>query len=415
MANPFDISSFAKERFGVDVSPEALKRAQEAAASKKTAYGFGDAISQFAAGMAGNPGGADEGIAKRNAAIDDETVGAYGRQQDSVFKTLAGDNMLEDRSRMRVKQSREDEEYAEDNDSASELSALAREAAKKSGFSAPDSASYTGIKKVYPFLGGYLDEQRARIQAQRQQQATNPYDAKVAAAAARIAQGLDPIDTQIPDLERASPDIVTKVMQGMGGALGRERTETRSRRLRGKPLEKIENATYTLRDIDDLAEDAQGWSTGLLNNRANALKWYAGLDDSTRTAVAARLNTSLANYIRSMSGLAVNEGEAARLNAQRPNPDDKFDTLMKKLEVAQQEGRRIYQSALDTYTRADYDMGNFREQAEERGWLGQTRGATAGNLPGGHTSAGAADLVGLHRDRGAPGADDVSDLLEKYK
>lgn len=367
--NPFDITRIAKERFGIDISPQARAAAEAQAKQRQLAAAGSGAVQQFFAGQAGKPGSADQSIEQQREAIDADTTGAFDARRKGVIENVKlGDEQLDRARKQTIEKTNFDNENIENDEETnptSELSARARDAASKLGLKVGDTTSYRTIKKVAPWLVDKL-----RIDKPTAGNQWGPADAAYLAQVGQIAQGLSPIDTEVA-ADGVSPKALQLGGQMLGAARGRTNTQDRFGTLRGAPAEKIRAYENTLNHLDTMKiEVPQKGSTGFIRNKVQRALWFGGMNDPQKAAVKAQLNMLLSQYILDMSGKASNEKEAARLAESVPNADDSAETLADKMEKFQEWTKRNLTNDLDSYELDGYTGAQgHRERAAQRGWL----------------------------------------------
>lgn len=297
------------------------------------------------------------------ARIAAEETGKFDTGRKQALEQVGLENAELARQR---KLTSEDAEFNPEHDPASDISRLARDQVAKLGLPVTERNTYEQIAKVYPFLKDSLLAEARKFQAQA---GYGPADINLLRAGVDTAQGLRPLDQPLPT-EGAGGKALTAVLGPVGAARGRENTEVRSRRLKGKQLTDVTTATGVLRNVDSIFSDVPGWNTGFLSNRVDLAKWYAGLDDPKKAAIRSRLTANLADYTRAMSGLAVTEEEAKRLANVAPTAEDSPDTLFAKLSEFRNLASRNLNNQLQSYRNVS-DVEPWEEMATENGWTGQ--------------------------------------------
>lgn len=125
--------------------------------------------------------------------------------------------------------------------------------------------------------------------------------------------------------------------------------------LSDKQVEAVDSLDQTMGVIDEIDELKPAFGTGPLTSRVADFRRATGFDDAKMTAFKQKLGRNLANYIRSMSGLAVTDQERAYLTTLVPN--DKLD------DAAFLESIKTFRNELErTKSRK---LENFRRQGKE--------------------------------------------------
>lgn len=348
-----------------------------------------------------------------NAEIKDDTVGKFERGRKQAYEGLGKEAEAAQLDRREVMQGREDKAYgraqgleAQDDDPNSTISRqyqdLGRELGLDKQMKVPlESLSATQLKPLLDPAAKLYQLKNPRTSGLQY----GPNDAAYLAEVQNQIIGLVPLGTPI-DTEGVSPRALQQGGQLLGAGVGRRNTETRSKRLRGKPLEQMNDATAVMKNVDSIGADLPGWDTGLLKNKVDLVKWYAGLDDPQRAAMRTRLGMNLASYIRAISGLSTTEQERKFLEALVPNANDDEDTLLSKLQEFRNESVRMLGNRLQSYKNADYDVEDFDEQAGARGWLEEvaTPATAPGRLP--------ADTKGRATDKPADDMDQAARAIK---
>lgn len=408
------------ERFGQDLSPEARQKLSDEAERQKHSFSVvgGGLLSGLGDVIAGRRP-SDEPLQKKRAQIDEDTTGRFDKAKELVLRDLAASDKLEDRERLRTIQGREDtaygrgeEDLAKNRDPNDPRAADAREMIKwasgKIGLPASNLDSL-GIEQLskHPFYGkaAELWEKEKMANRPAAMGGYGPGDAPFLNSVFDMARGIKPPDAPI-DTHNVSPKALQNGITGAGAAKGRDNTQNRFATLRGKPLQDYTSMAQVLTNLDGISAKLPGWDTGFLKNKANRLAWYAGMDDPKRAAINTQLGLNLADYIKSISGTAVNENERAFLTSITPNADTDEDTLYENLNAFQD----YVQHKMDTTLNADqtggYNVGPARGMAEQKGWLAPAAPETAPAAA--PKVAPAAPPAGAHPE-------DINALLDKYK
>lgn len=363
----YNIHAQILKKYGQDFSPEARAAVEAKANQQKNSFGVvgGGLLSALGNVIGGNKPDFSP-LEKRRAQIDAETTGEFDKKREQAVKDYLLGNAMEDRGfknkvaettfgDSQTDRTREKGFEAQSDDPNSpesqELQNFYMEVRKT------DNLGGVNIHKIPATqLRPLLD------QAIKMRQATRPAamggygpdDAAVLQAGARIAQGLVPV-TEDVDLSKASPKASQQFGTLAGAARGRENTQQRFKTLRGKDLADLRNIAGVLAQTDAIGEGLPGWDTGFVKNRADMLKWYGGWDDPTKAKIRSQLGLNLAEYIKSISGTAVNPDERKFLTSVTPNADDDEDTLFAKLETF----RDYNETKLNNFLNVTGDVGQY--------------------------------------------------------
>jgi len=115
-------------------------------------------------------------------------------------------------------------------------------------------------------------------------------------------------------------------------------------RLSDKQLSMVANYDKSLDIIKTIIEDKSKFDTGPVAGRWHTMAGWVGMNDAKKAAFKAEVGDQLAQYIKSISGAAVSEQEAARLIANLPTMNDNDEQFISKLNTVRErleQGRRI--------------------------------------------------------------------------
>jgi hypothetical protein len=387
-----DINAHILERFGQDLSPEARKHLEDQATAQKNSLSVlgGNALAaagDVIAGRAPDTGRLD----RQRAQIDEDTTGRFDKAKELVLRDMAASDKLEDRERLRTIQGREDAAYgrgeedrlkaADPNDPrASDAREMINFVRKKLGLtdSRLDGLGIDQLSK-HPMYNKAVELWEKEKMANRPVSMGGylPGDDKAMAQGVRMAQGLEPVESELP-LEGRSPKALQQLGTMVGAAHGRQNTEVQRHRLGGKELENVRGTMTVLNNLEGIGKNLPGWDTGLVKNKADLLKWYGGFDDPQKAAIRTQLGLNLADYIKSISGAAVNENERHFLEGLTPGPNDDEDTLFSKMEAFRNYNEDKLNTMLETYGKVgDKNVSGVAPAMESLGIGGAPKAAPA--------------------------------------
>lgn len=371
----YNISAQIMKKFGQNFSPEQRLKLQEEANRRKLGQAVPDAIAQWAAGMRGKPGDADESIQRKMLAIDDETTGDFDRRKEQAVRDYVMGQNMEKFGQQQTVFDQAQEDRAEGRDPTSPMADDARNminwVGTKLGMD-PAKLEGMGIEqlKQHPNYDQAVNLYTKEKIANRPtgMGGFGPDDQPFMVNLFDIARGVKPPDTPV-DTSKVSPKALAAGATAGGAARGRANAQNRWSTLRGKPLQDFTAMAQVLTSLDSIAEKLPGWDTGFLKNKANRLAWYAGMDDPKRAQINTTLGLQLAEYIKSVSGTAVNPDERAFLTSITPNADTDEDSLYNNMAAFQEYIQEKMNTALEADKVGGYNVAPAQNMAQDRGWF----------------------------------------------
>ena len=121
--------------------------------------------------------------------------------------------------------------------------------------------------------------------------------------------------------------------------------------LSGKQVETLSNFNSVLASVDRINEKIPKIKSGPLAGRAQTLAQFADLAPKEFTAMKAETTNALAAYVKSISGAAVSELEAQRLQGIMPHVNDAPDVFEQKTKTFQRivrDNKKIFAQAIAT-------------------------------------------------------------------
>lgn len=231
---------------------------------------------------------------------------------------------------------------AQQDDPKSEISQMYRLALAKSipgvDFSKLENLSANQIGKILPGIKGVAgNELEDMIRLIRLQQGDE-----------RLGQGirkLDQADKRAGNLEKH-----------------RDWTRIQKDELSDKQVEAIDQLDQVTGGLDEMEELKPAFDTGPIAGRVMAWRQSFGNDDAKTTAFKAKIGRQLANYVRSMSGLAVTDQERQFLSTLVPSERDQDESFFTKLNDMRDESMRIRSRKLENFRRQGKNPDQFIEK-----------------------------------------------------
>lgn len=126
-----------------------------------------------------------------------------------------------------------------------------------------------------------------------------------------------------------------------------------------KPVSELDDALTMLKDIED---NKPKFDTGPLASKKNLAAQTLGIDDPEYSAFRAKVGSSLADYIKSISGAAVSDQERAFLLKNLPSMDDNDKTFVAKIKVVKERLQRNRDNLLNNVEKTGVDLNKFKKE-----------------------------------------------------
>lgn len=157
---------------------------------------------------------------------------------------------------------------------------------------------------------------------------------------------------------RADRALQREIAQGQRDLMRQDKLEKESRPSE-KQVKEFTDFDNALDSIKSIRAQKGSQDTGPLSALQNKVAGFVGMDDAEKSAFKSQVNDQLAQYIKSISGGAVSDQERAFLIQNIPTVSDNDETFNKKLDVLEQRLERNRQNAITNANKMGKNVKEF--------------------------------------------------------